>query len=113
MHKPDLVDALEELLDAERDLVLAGEILKLEHLAGQKESLLAHLAGARPDSASLTRIRQDLDRNARILTAAGQGIRHALERVRDLADPAPLATYDGHGRRSEIEAPEPSVSRSA
>ena len=113
MPKADLIDALEDLLEAERGLLLAGEIQDLERLAERKQSLLAQLAGANPDAASLAALRRQLDRNARILTAAGQGIRHAIERVRQLADPAPLATYDGAGRRSEIEAPKPSVSRSA
>jgi flagellar biosynthesis/type III secretory pathway chaperone len=113
MGKVDVVAALEDLLEAERALVLTGDVGALEQLAGRKEALLAALAGAEVTPAALERLRLGLDRNARVLSAAGQGIRDAIERVRQLADPAPLVTYDGQGRRSEIEAPSPSVSRSA
>lgn len=113
MSRSDVVAAIEEVLEAERALVLSGELVALEQLADRKEALLGALTASTVDPAALTRLRAALERNARVLSAAGQGIRHAIERVQQLNDPAPLVTYDGLGRRSEIEAAQPSVSRSA
>jgi hypothetical protein len=75
MGKVDVVAALEDLLEAERALVLTGDVGALEQLAGRKEALLAALAGAEVTPAALERLRLGLDRNARVLSAAGQGIR--------------------------------------
>jgi flagellar biosynthesis/type III secretory pathway chaperone len=113
MARTDTYGALADLLEAEREKLLAGDLLGLERLVDRKQSLLTRLSRTEPDPVALSGLRRDLDRNARLLAAAGQGIRDAIDRVRQLAEPAPLFTYDGTGRRREIEATAPSVSHSA
>ena len=107
-------EMLEDLLEQERRLVLAGEIGGLERLAARKAALVRRLADAGPHEPALRRLQKSLTRNAALLDAAGRGIADAgtlLAQAR--TGGAPLTGYDGRGRRHTIGAQAPSISRNA
>jgi flagellar biosynthesis/type III secretory pathway chaperone len=99
----DVIEALEDLLEAERTGLLAGDLDRVLRLAGRKQALLSRLPDSSGDLARLDRLRRSAARNAGLLAAAAQGVRAAAERVRNLIEgPAPLTTYDGSGRRQSL-----------
>jgi hypothetical protein len=101
------------VLEAERLCLVGGALDGLSRLALRKEALLA---GLRPGTAAepgLSRLRGALARNARLLSAAAQGVRDADSRLRGLIDGPGLETYDGSGNRRTLAEARPSLSRNA
>lgn len=95
-------EALEDLLDHERRMILAGEIEGLAHGAQHKERLLARLAGA-TDGPALARIRRKAERNQALLAAAARGLKAARAQIGRIADSEPHArTYDSGGSTRDI-----------
>ena len=108
------LDALEDLLDAERHLLLSGKVDGLADLAERKERLIASLTvSGRGDAAALARLDPALRRNGRLLAAAAQGLRDAGSRLRHLRGDPELVTYDDKGRRATVDATTPTVVRNA
>lgn len=92
--------ALEELLDAAHDALLAGDLVALDRIGDGIESLAHSLAES--DSATARRLRDKAERNARLLEAAARGVKAALGRLTEIASGPTLTTYDSHGRRAEV-----------
>ena len=75
-----IIDELEDLLDRERTMLRSGAVQELSRLADQKVRLMKGLSAAAEQS-SLTRLREKAARNARMLDAAGKGIRSVANRI--------------------------------
>lgn len=102
-----LIDALEDLLDQERDLLLDGRLDGLRRIADLKAGLVGDLANA-PAAPEWDRVAAKAARNARLLEVAGQGLRSALERISAIRNgPAPLATYSRQGVKRDLDRPAP------
>lgn len=90
--------ALEAILDAERELVLSGDLSDLQQLAEEKEILSSKLQHLRGDEAALVRVRQKADRNAALMKAAENGIKSAMTLIKSLGDEGcDLRTYTNAG----------------
>jgi flagellar biosynthesis/type III secretory pathway chaperone len=107
----EAVERLDELLERERELLRAGDLGPLADLAEHKQRLMAAIPAS--DSADLDRLRAAVARNGRLLAAAAQGVKDAGNRLRQLTAGPDLVTYDGKGRRQQINPAKPSVSRNA
>jgi hypothetical protein len=101
--------SVEALLDQVHGSLLAGDI---DAISGLDSSLataadtLSHL-----DPASAKRVRMKAERNARLLQAAGRGLRSALARSADIARGPMLSTYDARGRKAVLPGPETALGR--
>lgn len=90
-------DALEDLLEHERRLILSGHIGDLARSSREKEQLIARLAGAN-DGVTLARVRRLSERNQTLLTAAARGLKAARTRIANIAaGGTPMRTYDADG----------------
>ena len=100
---------LEDLLDQTRDALLSGNLAALAGLDIQ----LAAEAGKLPplDSVAARRLQSKAQRNARLLQAAGRGLRAARDRMTEIASIPGLATYDAQGRKAAIPAPSQALGR--
>ncbi|EEW26600.1 hypothetical protein [Rhodobacter ferrooxidans] len=96
------VRALEGVLDRMHRQILAGALDDLSGLTGEIEEHHARLTGL-TDSAALERLRAKAARNATCLQAAARGLRAARRRISDIhAARAGLVTYDGRGKRNDV-----------
>lgn len=100
-----LMDTLDDLLEAERAALIAGDLEKLASMLARKESLIDALNKAEAaDVKMLQAIDQKLKRNQDLLNSALEGIRKvarrmaAFRRVR-----ASLETYDANGDKKIID----------
>jgi hypothetical protein len=98
-------EKLDELLEAEREILLAGDLEKLVEMLPRKEALIDTLNhGELRGGETLTRLDGKIRRNQLLLDSAMEGIRTvsrrlaALRRVR-----SSLETYDSKGRKQQIE----------
>ncbi len=101
----DLIDSLDDLLEAERAAVLEGDLDSIARLLDRKEMLIDEISVAdASDSALLATINAKAARNQVLLNSALDGIRTvsrrlaALRRIRGSLD-----TYDASGRKSSID----------
>lgn len=101
----DVIDALDDLLEAERDALLSGDLKKLTGLFKRKEALIDALNVAeRFEGNELRLLDGKIKRNQELLNSALEGIRKvanrmaAFRRVR-----ASLETYDAKGDRQVID----------
>lgn len=95
-------EALEKLLDRERNALLAGDLETIAGLAEEKERLIGQLSGSAVPG--LEGLRNKAARNQALLNSALEGIRAVadrLEAVRQLR--GTLDTYDSNGRRHSID----------
>ncbi|GKY86700.1 hypothetical protein [Sinisalibacter aestuarii] len=100
--RPGAADALEDLLDRERALLIEGRIAQLDRATRHKAQLIARLAGA-ADTAQLTRIRAKAERNQRLLQGAVRGIEAARQRLAHIGEPpVRLSTYSADGARRDL-----------
>lgn len=106
-------DALEDLLDRERAVLMAGDIQGLERLADEKERLINQLSGMK--HARLDSLQIKFARNHELLHSAMEGIQAVAKRMQALREVrATLNTYDQRGRRRSIEGlTRPKVERRA
>ncbi len=113
MELPE-IEALSDLLDREREALLAGDLDGLARMADAKEALVARVAQLAEGPPGLERLRRIAERNGDLLSAAMQGIRAAMARLKQIADgPGPLVTYDGAGKRKTLDAAASQVTRRA
>lgn len=99
------LDALDDLLEAERDALLKGDLQGLTRLAENKEQLIQSLNETdQTDLEMLSVLDSKVKRNQLLLDSALEGIRtvarrmSALRRIR-----ASLDTYDASGRKNSVE----------
>lgn len=104
----DVVDALDDVLDAEREALLTGNLEKIGRLLEQKEALIEELSVLEElEAKPLQDLTGKLKRNQDLLDHALQGIRSvanrlaALRRVRSTLD-----TYDSNGAKRSINLSE-------
>ena len=101
----DVIDALDDLLDAERKALLAGELDKIGRLHDRKARLVEQLSLLElEDQNQLDSISTKIDRNQMLLSSALDGIRSVARRlaaVRHVRET--LETYDADGRKNTIK----------
>ncbi|MEP2640204.1 flagellar export chaperone FlgN [Roseobacter sp.] len=100
----DIIDALDDVLEAERTALLAGDLDEIGRLLERKETLIDQLATLdEADREPLEALNAKVKRNQAMLDQALEGIRSvsrrlaALRRVR-----SSLETYDEKGERRTI-----------
>lgn len=94
---------LEDLLDETHKALLAGD---LAALAGLDDRLSAAADTLPPlELATARRLQRKAERNARLLQAAGRGLRAARARMAEIATGPGLATYDAQGRKAALADP--------
>ena len=86
---------LRRLLEEEHRILVAGRLSDLDGLVARKEALLRALPETPPDQ--LKGLARLADRNARLLVAAGRGVKAALHQVKDARSGGALRTYDHTG----------------
>lgn len=107
-------DALEDLLDHERKMILSGQIDGLLRASGEKERLLSRLPGAGENDQVIERLRAKAERNQQLLLSAARGIRSAARRVEALKTASTsLRTYGRDGAAAELSAVRRGVNRQA
>lgn len=98
-----VLDALEDLLERERRMILSGSIDDLARLTPEKTRLLSRMAGAAGTAQTFDRVRQKADRNQELLAAVARGVKsvarklEAMQGVRE-----PLKTYDRTGQARDL-----------
>lgn len=98
------ITQLDQLLEDERRVLLAGELSKLAHLLPKKESLIDALGSEQtPDRDALEALNQKVERNQLLLDSALDGIRSVARRLATLRRVrTSLETYDADGRKKSI-----------
>lgn len=110
----DLIDALHDVLEAERAALREGALDKVARMAERKEALIVRIRAASPDPAALGPLQQALDRNRVLLSSAIDGLRAVGVRLNALsAARGRLETYDRAGRRQVSQTPGRSLERRA
>lgn len=101
----DAISELDDLLEAERDALLSGNLDQIGRLLERKEALIDELSTLeRFESDTLQSLTGKLKRNQALLDSALEGIRKvakrlaALRRVRSTLD-----TYDSNGAKKSID----------
>lgn len=102
----DAVRALDLLLEEERELLLAGEIDRIEEVLNAKETLIETLSSIdRNEVQGLETLQAKLMRNQSLLDGALQGIRRTSARLATLRKVRrTLETYTESGRKQTIDA---------
>jgi hypothetical protein len=90
--------SLEDLLDHAAAALLTGDLAALARITPAIES--ASLAA--PDHATATRLAQKARRNARLLDAAGRGVKAARLRLAEITHGPTLSTYDARGHKAQL-----------
>ena len=99
------IEALEALLDREREALLDGDLDRLIGQLDEKEALIERLNASGDSGAGLKDLQAKVLRNQALLDSALEGIRtvaqklSALHRVRRSLD-----TYDESGRKTTIDS---------
>lgn len=101
----DVIDSLDDVLEAEREALLVGNLDEIGRLLERKEALIDQLATLdEAERAPLEALNAKVERNQALLDHALDGIRSvarrlaALRRVR-----SSLETYDEKGERRTID----------
>ena len=103
--KKNAVDAMEDLLDREREAILEGRFDLLGRLIEQKTRQVNALNPKDLDEKSLMRLRDQGQRNARLLEAMREGIEAVQQRLANLQGAgAALEIYEADGRRTKFLA---------
>jgi hypothetical protein len=111
---PTILDALEDLLERERALILAGDFDGLARQASEKTASLAGLAAQSGNPATFERLRRAALRNQSLIGAATRGLRAAQARLAALHDPqAALRTYGRDGVPTNLGSPAHGINRRA
>lgn len=100
----ELIDALDLLLEQERDALMAGQLEALAPLLAQKEALIDRLTALDGlEEAALRPLRGKAARNQVLLDGALRGIRTVANRFSTLRKiRRTLETYDSQGRKSAL-----------
>ena len=105
-------EALEELLEKEREAILDGRFDSLERLAAEKERLVTSVAES--GAPGLVGLRVRAERNSALLEAMGAGVKAAIRQIEGLRGlGAPLQTYDASGQRTAMAGPRQPLGRRA
>ncbi len=100
---PSLVDAIEDLLDRERQAVLGGNLDGLTRLIPEKIRLMERMARIRQPLGQIDGLKDKALQNQRLLEAVARGIESVSAHVTGLqTNKPPLRTYDATGASKEI-----------
>lgn len=101
----DVIDALDAILERERQILLAGDLDQMEDVLNAKEAMIDRLnAQEHDDAAHMTQLRDKLKRNQVLLNGALDGIRRTSARLATIRNVRrSLQTYDKCGNRKTIE----------
>lgn len=103
--KKNSADAMEDLLDREREAILEGRFDLLNRLIEQKTRLISAFNPKDVDEKTLVRLRDQGQRNARLLDAMREGIEAVQNRLASFqGSGAALETYEANGRRNTFPA---------
>lgn len=96
-----LIDALDDLLDREREALLGGKLEQIGDLTSTKEDLIDSINALQPDERLiLEMVHQKMTRNQALLNSALDGIRAVANRMADLRRVrSGLETYDRRGNK--------------
>jgi hypothetical protein len=100
---------LEDLLDQACAALLSGDLAALYGLDARIEAAVGGLPAA--GEAAARRLHNKAERNARLLLAAGRGLRAAQDRMAEVRSGPCLATYDALGRKSAVSGPARALGR--
>ena len=100
------IEALDGLLEREREALLAGDLERLVGYLDEKKTLIDTLNGAEDVSSDrLEALQGKATRNQALLDSALQGIRSVANRMSTLHRiRRSLDTYDENGRKTTIES---------
>jgi len=100
-----LINKLDDILDAERQALLDGDLDQLVHHLSNKEALLDEISTIEVhDAEPMSSVQEKLRRNQVLLDGALQGIRRAAARMSAMRRVRKsLETYDEDGRKKIIE----------
>ncbi|MFK7834741.1 MAG: flagellar export chaperone FlgN [Sulfitobacter sp.] len=98
------VSELADLLDAEREALLAGDLEKLNDLLVPKEALIDAMGDLhKPDAETLDALGTKVERNQLLLDGALEGIRAVATRMAKLREvKGTLETYGADGKKRDI-----------
>lgn len=119
MSAEDRLTSIEKLLDREREELRAGRFDRLDKLIGERENHVEALRGQieRSDTPVLLHLRQvqaKAQRNARLISAAKNGLDAGNRRVAEIvAVREKLSTYSENGQVSDIMRPSSRVQKKA
>lgn len=104
-HIESDIDALEDLLDAERAALLLGKLDDVSRLHAQKERLIETLsAHVVQDEAKFEGLNDKVKRNQLLLDSALNGIRSVSRRLTAIKDVRrSLETYDAFGHKLKFD----------
>lgn len=102
--KTATITELNDLLDAEREALLKGDLERLNDLLVPKEALIEAMnAIPQTDLSAMQTLNQKVKRNQLLLDGAMEGIRAVAERMTQLREvKGALETYGADGKRHEI-----------
>ena len=99
-------EALDRLLDHEKQLILSGRIEALAQISAEKDRLMARLGQSPSGAEALDQLRRKADRNQQLLMAVAKGIRTVSRRLEALkaqqSGRARFSTYDRGGRTAQL-----------
>jgi hypothetical protein len=104
-----MLERLDDLLDATRDALLAGDLAALTGLGDRVAAEVDRLPVL--DARDANRLRFKAERNARLLQAAGRGLRAARDRMAEITSGPSLTTYDKEGRKARLAGPMQALGR--
>ena len=111
---PAAVEALDDLLDHERQMILAGKIDALLRMGPEKERLMARLPRSVLDPDALVRLRKKAERNQDLLLAAARGIKAASKRIEAMkGQRASMRTYARDGASTDLGGGKPGFNKRA
>jgi flagellar biosynthesis/type III secretory pathway chaperone len=99
-----LIDALDKLLETEREALVCGDLDQISSLMEAKESLIQRINALQTiENGSLTNLHEKVTRNQALLGSALEGIRAVANRMADLRRVrSGLETYDQNGRKTNF-----------
>ena len=114
-HEPStILNKLSALLEAEKQLLLSGQLDRLSDLEAQKSALIAQMSAENwpVDKAQTAVLRRRAQENGQLYEAALKGIKRANARLHDVKSVlSELKTYSGRGtiRSDGVNAPSVSL----
>lgn len=102
----ELIDALDALLERERNALLNGDLTEIPEIVAEKERLIDALAEAGTAQAEqLAPVQMRATQNQLLLQSAMEGIRSVADRMAELRKVrGGLQTYDRSGQRQQFAA---------
>lgn len=109
-----VADSVADLLERERDLIMAGQLEQLARLLPEKERLLGELRETKGDLPALSHMRDIAARNQVLLAAVLRGIRSVKLRLDELKScRTELKTYTETGQAMHLNGREGRIERKA